>query len=82
MKILATNRRARYDYELKDRLEAGLVLSGSEVKSIKQGHIDLKGSYVSFRNNEAYLISAHISPYKHSVDLESYNPNVGSYCLR
>lgn len=74
MKILATNRRARYDYELKDRLEAGLVLSGSEVKSIKQGHIDLKGSYVSFRNNEAYLISAHISPYKHSVDLESYNP--------
>lgn len=74
MKILATNRRARHDYELKDRLEAGLVLSGAEVKSIKLGHIDLKGSYISFRKAEVYLVNAHISPYKQASNLESYNP--------
>ncbi len=74
MKILATNRRARHDYELKDRFEAGLVLSGAEVKSVKQGHIDLKGSYISFRAGEAYLVSTHISPYKQAFNLESYNP--------
>ena len=64
MKIIATNRRARHDYELKDKFEAGLVLTGAEVKSIKAGHIDLKGSYISIRNNEAYLVKAHVSPYK------------------
>ena len=74
MKVLATNRRARHDYELKDRFEAGLVLTGAEVKSVKQGHIDLKGSYISFRGGEAYLLKAHISPYKQAVNNESYNP--------
>ena len=74
MKVLATNRRARHDYELKDRFEAGLVLNGAEVKSVKQGHIDLKGSYISFRSGEAYLLKAHISPYKQAVNNESYNP--------
>ncbi len=74
MKVLATNRRARHDYELKDRFEAGLVLTGAEVKSVKQGHIDLKGSYISFRSGEAYLLKAHISPYKQAVNNESYNP--------
>lgn len=74
MKVLATNRRARHDYELKDRFEAGLVLTGAEVKSVKQGHIDLKGSYISFRGGEAYLLKAHISPYKQAVNNESYDP--------
>lgn len=74
MKIITSNRRARHDYELKEKFEAGLVLSGAEVKSIKAGHIDMKGSYVSIRNNEAYLIKAHISPYKQAMDLDSYDP--------
>ncbi len=74
MKILATNRRARHDYELKDKFEAGLVLSGSEVKSVKAGHIDLKASYISFKSGEAYLVGAHISPYKQSANKDSYDP--------
>ncbi len=74
MKILASNRRARHDYELKEKFEAGLVLSGAEVKSVKAGHIDLKGSYISFKSNEAYLIGAHISPYKQAHNIEHYDP--------
>ena len=74
MKILATNRRAKHDYELKDKFEAGLVLSGAEVKSIKAGHIDLKGSYISFKSGEAYLVKAHISTYKQAMGLDSYDP--------
>ncbi len=74
MKIIAKNRRVRHDYELLDRFEAGLVLSGGEVKSVKAGHIDLKGSYISIKAGEAYLTSAHISPYKQAANPESYNP--------
>lgn len=74
MKIIATNRRAKHDYELREKFEAGLVLSGAEVKSIKQGHIDLKGSYVSLKGTEAYLLGAHISPYKQAHNLENYDP--------
>ncbi len=74
MKIIATNRRAKFDYELKEKFEAGLVLTGSEVKSIKAGHIDLKGSYISFRGQEAYLVKAHVSPYKQAMNLDSYEP--------
>lgn len=74
MKIIATNRRAKHDYELREKFEAGLVLSGAEVKSIKLGHIDLKGSYVSLKGTEAYLLGAHISPYKQAHNLENYDP--------
>jgi SsrA-binding protein len=74
MKILASNRRARHDYELKEKFEAGLVLSGAEVKSVKAGHIDLKGSYISFKSNEAYLVGAHISPYKQASNIDQYDP--------
>lgn len=74
MKIIATNRRARRDYELKEKFEAGLVLSGAEVKSIKAGHIDLKGSYISFRGQEAYLVKAHVTAYKQAMGLDSYDP--------
>lgn len=63
MKILATNRRARFDYELTERLICGIVLSGAEVKSAKRGHISIKGSYATINRGEVYLINAHISPY-------------------
>lgn len=66
MKILATNRRARHDYELKDTLITGVVLTGAEVKSAKLGHISLKGAYVNVLKGELYLINAHISPYKYA----------------
>lgn len=64
MKVIAKNRRAKFDYEITENLVAGIALSGPEVKSVKQGHISLKGAYVTINNNELYLLNAHVSPYK------------------
>ncbi len=64
MKLLAKNRRATFDYEITERLVAGLVLSGAEVKSIKNGHASLKGSFVTVREGEAWLNNAHVTPYQ------------------
>lgn len=66
IKIIADNKKARFDYEIVEKYEAGLVLTGSEVKSIRDGAVNLKDSYVSFRNGEAYLQNAHISVYQAS----------------
>lgn len=63
MKTLATNKRATFDYELLDRYEAGIMLSGEEVKSAKMGHTSLKGSFVTLKGSEAYLTNALISRY-------------------
>jgi SsrA-binding protein len=63
VKTVATNRKAFHDYFIDDRTEAGLVLTGTEVKSLREGRAQLKDSYVQFRDGEAYLIGAHISPY-------------------
>lgn len=63
-KTIADNRKARYDYELYDRYEAGLELKGTEIKSIRRGKVQLKDSYISFYNNEAYIKGMHISPYE------------------
>ncbi|HEY3202488.1 MAG TPA: SsrA-binding protein SmpB [Thermoanaerobaculia bacterium] len=63
VKPVTTNRKAFHDYFVSDRTEAGLVLTGTEVKSLREGRAQLKDSYVQFRNGEAYLIGAHISPY-------------------
>ncbi len=69
IKIVADNKKARFDYEILEKFEAGLVLTGSEVKSIKDGQVNLKDSYVSFKDGEAYLQNAHVSEYRAS----SYN---------
>lgn len=63
MKIIARNKRAGYDYDLSDKLVAGLQLVGSEVKSVKAGHISLKGAYVRFSDGALVLTGAHVSPY-------------------
>jgi SsrA-binding protein len=60
---VASNRKAFHDYFIEDRAEAGLVLTGTEVKSLREGRAQLKDSYVHFRGGEAYLVGAHISPY-------------------
>jgi SsrA-binding protein len=65
IKILSDNRQARHNYFLLDRFEAGMVLTGTEVKSAKDGQIQLKEAYVSVLGNEAWLINAHISQYSH-----------------
>jgi SsrA-binding protein len=80
MKILAANRRANYDYQILNKYEAGLVLSGQEVKSAKLGHINLKGSYVTVTtdkkgNPQAQLLNVHISPYKYAGKLPDYDPS-------
>ncbi|MDQ7794303.1 MAG: SsrA-binding protein SmpB [bacterium] len=64
LKLVATNRRARYDYHLEDTLEAGLVLVGSEVKSLRLGRASLADSYATVDQGEAYLHNMHISPYE------------------
>jgi len=64
-KILSDNRSAGHDYHLLDRYEAGLVLTGTEVKSAKNGKIQLKESYAEVSDNEAWLLNAHISEYSH-----------------
>ena len=74
MNIYAENRKAHFDYEIIEKYEAGLVLQGHEVKSIKGGHINLNGSYVVFRVNEAYLIGAKIPPYQPKNTPVDYNP--------
>jgi SsrA-binding protein len=71
MKVLAKNKRANFDYDIGDKLVAGLVLTGAEVKSIKAGHISLKGSFIALRNNEAFLTNAHVTPYAHSHAAEN-----------
>ena len=64
MKVLAENRKAYHDYQISETLEAGLILQGQEVKSIKQGHIALAGSYIQLQNGELFLIGATVSPYQ------------------
>jgi SsrA-binding protein len=64
-KVLGDNRQASHNYFLMDRFEAGLVLTGTEVKAAKSGKIQLKEAYASIEKNEAWLINAHISEYTH-----------------
>lgn len=61
--MLATNKHAFHDYSILDTYEAGIVLTGPEVKSVRAGSISLKGSYVSVHNEELWLLNAHIGPY-------------------
>ncbi len=68
------NRKARHDYTLEDKIEAGLVLQGWEVKSLREGRGQLKESYVILKNGEAFLIGAHISPTKNISTHITANP--------
>lgn len=58
------NRKARFDYEIEDEYEAGIVLKGTEIKSIRNGKANIKDSYAIIRNNELYLLNSHISLYE------------------
>ncbi len=63
MKIIAQNRKARHDYDILETYEAGIVLQGSEIKSVRDGRVNLKDSYAKVRNGELWLYDMHISPY-------------------
>jgi SsrA-binding protein len=64
-KALAKNRAAFFEYHISDKYEAGIALTGTEVKSVLEGRVQLKESYVAVRDGEAWLFNAHISPYSH-----------------
>ena len=74
MDVLADNKKACFDYHILETYEAGLVLTGQEVKSVRGGHFSLKGAYVTFHNNQAYLTGGHISKYKPAGQLPAYDP--------
>lgn len=63
IKIIASNRKASHDYFIEDRFEAGIVLLGTEIKSVRAGRVSLREAYVTTDGNEAWLTNAHIAPY-------------------
>lgn len=63
MKLVADNRKARFDYHIEETFEAGLSLTGTEVKSLRAGHANLRDAHALIRNGEVWLLGAHISPY-------------------
>ena len=72
-KLIASNRKAFHDYFVLQKMEAGLALTGTEVKSLREARVNLKDSYVDFDRGEAYLVGAHISPYSHG-NRENHDP--------
>ena len=73
-KLIAENRRARHDYHFLEKVEAGLVLQGSEVKSLRQGHAVLQRAYADTRDGELWLVGLHIPPYE-QASVESHDPD-------
>lgn len=63
MKIISKNKKAFHDYEILDKLEAGIVLTGDEVKSLRAGHVNLTGSFANVHQGELFMVNCHITPY-------------------
>ncbi len=74
-KHIASNRKARRDYTILDVIEAGLVLSGSEVKSLRTGHVQLTDAYARFRGGEIWMEGVHIAPYQFAVGVGAHDPD-------
>jgi len=70
---LASNKRARHDYHVLETYEAGIRLSGTEVKSVREGRVQLKDSFVEFKDGQAWLVGVHVSPYSHG-NRENHDP--------
>lgn len=75
MKVVAQNRRARFDLEITDTIEAGMMLTGQEVKSCRAGQASLAAAYVSFHGGKPLLKNAKIPPYRFASGLDSYDPD-------
>lgn len=73
MKVIAKNKRATYDYELTERMTAGIVLAGHEVKSVRNGNVSLGGAFAVIKNDELWLINCHIGKYKYA-QVKDYSP--------
>jgi SsrA-binding protein len=74
-KLIASNRKARRDYTILDVIEAGLVLSGSEVKSLRTGHVQLTDAYARLRGGEIWMEGVHIAPYQFAVGVGAHDPD-------
>ena len=72
-RTLVQNRQARFNYEILEKVEAGIALMGTEVKSIREGKVNIKEAYADIRDGEAWLIGAHINPYSHG-NITNHNP--------
>lgn len=81
MPTLSTNKKARFDYTLLEKFEAGLVLSGQEVKSIRAGSAKLTGAFITFLGNIPMLTNAHIPAYAKATGLKDYNPTMSRKIL-
>jgi SsrA-binding protein len=74
VKVVATNRRARHDYDVLETLEAGLALVGSEVKSLRAGQVQLKDAYAKVEDGELWLFNAHVAPYAQADGFGGHDP--------
>jgi SsrA-binding protein len=74
IKVVANNRKARHDYFIEDRYEAGLVLLGTEIKSVRAGQVSLREGYVNVRDDELWLVDVHIAPYRPAGRRASHEP--------
>ncbi len=73
-KLIASNRRARHDYDVISTIEAGIALVGTEVKSLRAGHIQLKDSYARVEDGEVWLVGVHVAPYEQSDGFGGHDP--------
>lgn len=73
MKVLVNNRRAYYEYHILEELEAGLVLVGTEVKSIKDGKVNIREAYIEIKDGEAFIIGMHVAPFREG-NLQNVDP--------
>jgi len=71
---ISDNRKARHDYFIEETYEAGIVLKGTEIKSVRRGHVNLRGSYARVQDGEVWLFDAHISPYEESGAYFNHEP--------
>ena len=74
MKVVAKNRRARHDYDILEVHEAGIALVGTEVKSVREGHVQLKDSYARLDGGELWLMGVHVSPYAQADGFGGHDP--------
>ena len=74
-KVIASNRRARHDYAIVDEVECGIVLSGSEVKSLREGHVQLADAYARIIRGQVWLDGVHIPPYQFAHGVGAHDPN-------
>lgn len=74
-KLIASNKRARYDYSIEDEIECGIVLSGSEVKALREGHMQMADAYARILRGQVWLDGVHIPPYQFAHGVGAHDPN-------